>query len=54
MSSNTSSCSDENHKWNTLANPKGMRFLFCNTGLRSAWMNQHNSRQHYNLEELIN
>jgi hypothetical protein len=38
----------------TLANLKGMRFLFCKSGLRNAWTNQHNSRQDCNLEELIN
>jgi hypothetical protein len=54
ISSNTPSYSEESHEWNILAKPKGMRFLFCNVGLRNAWMNQHNSRQHWNLEELIN
>jgi hypothetical protein len=54
MSSNTPSCSRESHEWNTLANPKGMHFLFCNTGLRNAWTNRHNSWQYCNLEELVN
>jgi hypothetical protein len=54
ISSNKPSYSEENHEWNTLANSKGMDFLFCNIGLRNAWMNWHNSRQHCNLEELIN
>jgi hypothetical protein len=54
ISSNTSSCLEESHEWNTHANPKGTRFLFCKPGLRNAWMNRHNSRQNYNLEELIN
>jgi hypothetical protein len=52
--SNTPSYSDESHEWNILAKPKGMRFLFCNTGLRNALANRHNSRQDCNLEELIN
>jgi hypothetical protein len=54
ISSNMSSCSEESHEWNILAKPKGMRFLFCSTGLRNAWTNRHNSGQHCNLEELIN
>jgi hypothetical protein len=54
MSSNMPSCSEESHEWNTLANRKGMHFLFRNIGLRNTWMNQHNPRQDYNLEELIN
>jgi hypothetical protein len=52
--SNTPSCSEESHEWNILAKPKGMRFLFCNTGLKNDWTNRHNSRQDCNLEELIN
>jgi hypothetical protein len=54
ISSNTPSCSEESNEWNILANPKGTRFLFYKPGLRNAWMNQHNSRQDCNLEELIN
>jgi hypothetical protein len=54
ISSNTPSCSEESHEWNILAKPKGMHFLFCNTGLRNAYTNQHNLGQHCNLEELIN
>jgi hypothetical protein len=53
ISSNTSSCLEESHEWNTLANLKSMRFLFCKTGLRNVWTNWHNLRQGYNLEELI-
>jgi hypothetical protein len=52
--SNTLSYSEESHEWNTLANSKGIHFLFCNTNLRNAWVNRHNSRQDCNLEELIN
>jgi hypothetical protein len=52
--SNTPSYSEESHEWNILAKPKGMCFLFCNTGLRNALANRHNSRQDCNLEELIN
>jgi hypothetical protein len=54
ISSNTPSCSEESREWNTLANPKGTRFLFCKPGLRNVWMNRHNLRQDCNLEELIN
>jgi hypothetical protein len=54
MSSNTPSCSEESNEWNTFANSKGTCFLFCNTSLRNARTNRHNSRQDYNLEELIN
>jgi hypothetical protein len=54
ISSNTPSCSEESHEWNTSANSKGTRFLFCKPGLRNAWTNRHNSRQDCNLEELIN
>jgi hypothetical protein len=54
ISSNTPSCSEENHELNTLANPKGTRFLFCKSGLRNTWTNRHNSSQDCNLEELIN
>jgi hypothetical protein len=54
ISSNMPSCSEENHEWNTLANPKGTHFLFCKPSLRNTWTNWHNSRQDYNLEELIN
>jgi hypothetical protein len=54
MSSNTPSYSKESHECNTLANPKGMRFLFYNIGLRNAWTDWHNSRQDCKFEELIN
>jgi hypothetical protein len=54
ISSNTPSCSEEGHELNTLANLKGACFLFCNLGLRNAWMNWHNSRQDCNLEDIIN
>jgi hypothetical protein len=54
ISSNMPSCSEESHEWITLANPKGMHFLFYILGLRNAWTNWHNSRQDCNLEELIN
>jgi hypothetical protein len=54
ISSNMPSYSEESHEWNTLANPKGMHFLFCKPGLRNACTNGHNSRQDCNLEELIN
>jgi hypothetical protein len=54
ISSNTPSCSEESHEWNTLANLKATRFLFCKPGLRNAWTNWHNSMQDYNLQELIN
>jgi hypothetical protein len=54
MSSNTPFYLEESHECNTLANPKGMGFLFCNTGLRNTWTNWHNPRQDCNLEELIN
>jgi hypothetical protein len=49
-----SSCLEESHEWNNFANLKCTHFLFCKTGLRSAWMNWHNWRQDCNLEELIN
>jgi hypothetical protein len=52
--SNTPSCSEESHERNTFANLKDTHFLFCNTGLRNAWMNRHNSRQDCKLEELTN
>jgi hypothetical protein len=54
ISSNTPSYSEESYEWNTIANPKGTRFLFCKPGLRNVWMNRHNSRQDFNLEEPIN
>jgi hypothetical protein len=54
ISSNTPSYSEESHEWNIFVNPKGTRFLFYKPGFRRARTNQHNSRQHCNLDELIN
>jgi hypothetical protein len=45
----------EYYNWIPLPTPnKEMHFISCNSVLRGTWVNQHNSRQSCDLEELIN